>query len=791
MIGTMVLAAAVQQATLTGVVRDSIDLEPVAFAQVTVMPVGGEAAAGSAVSDRYGGFVVPGVAVAGGVRVEVAAFGYSLWVRTYAAVPSDPVRVLLGPAPIGLESLEVAATVRAGDPLSVSRDGFVVDSTLLRRLPAILETDVLRATAVSPSASPSSDFVSIPFVRGGTGDGTPVLLDGVRIFNPHHLGGFFSAINAEVVERATLIAGSGGDGFAVGSLSGAIDIATRDGSRDRMRTAGALGLASSRLSVEGPVGESVSYLVDGRRTWIDWFTRALDGMDIIDGHLPYFFRDLHAKVTADLGGVRRLSVSGYANSESLNDVEVREQWTRRQTMAWGNAAFSVHYRDRLGANGILDAALGHSRFGADDSWIEDYSSARDTAGGLYDPPPDTSLHGRGSMSESSARVKVTLHARNATIIAGAQAKRLEADHRYRFGGDCVDASYDCRWNDTNLRDWYESLALRETRWRLAVHSSVEAPVRHGFSARGGLRLDHFPGLATVLSPFGQMSHAASWWDVRVSAARSHQALASLRNEESLNASFMAYDLLAPVSEPPIPRNTEFSVGWEGSRGRLRVRLEAYARRMDNLRLPALGVNPLEVAVLGDPAQWELAGGAARGIEASWGWLADRGFSGLGTYRWARVSRTVASRSYTPRFHREHELELGASYRHGASSWSARFSLRSGQPVTPVLALARFAVRLPWIRDFHWNPAVDKLLAGEYNSARLPRYARMDVGWRREREVSWFGGGAVTMYASVANLLNRVNVVGWKPGGSYDDGGFTLVATRQLPVVPSVGAEFRF
>ena len=788
MIGSILLAA-VQQATLTGVVRDSVDLEPVAFAHVTVAPVGGEAPAGSAVSDRYGGFVVPGVAAAGGVRVEVAAFGYSLWAHNYEAVPSNPVRVLLGPAPIGLESLEVAAGGRGGDPLSVSRDGFVIDSALLRSLPAIVETDVLRATAVSPSASPSSDFVSIPFIRGGTGDGTPVLLDGVRIFNPHHLGGFFSAINAEVVERATLLAGSGGDGFAVGSLSGAIDIATRDGSRDRMRTSGALGLASSRLSVEGPVGERVSYLVDGRRTWIDWFTRALDGMGITDdGHLPYFFRDLHAKVTADLGGVRRLSVSGYANSESLNDVEVVTDATRRNTIKWGNAAFSVHYRDRLGATGFLDATLGHSRFGADDSWIEDYSSARDTAGGLYDPPPDTVLLGQGSMGESSARLKVTLHARSATIIAGAQAKRLEADHLYRFGVDCGHTSFGCWWGETNLHDWYRPLALRESRWRLAVHSSVEAPVRRGLSARGGLRLDHFTGLATVLSPFAELGLAASWWDVRVSAARSHQALASLRNEESLYASFIAFDLLAPVSEPPVPRNTEFSVGWEGARGRLRVRLDAYARRMDNLRLPALGANPIEVAVLGDPAQWKRASGTARGVEASWSWLPDRGFSALGAYRWAKVSRIVASRSYTPRFHRDHELELGASYTRGASSWSARFSLRSGRPATPVLAFARVAGLLPWSHDVQRHP-VDKLLAGEYNSARLPRYARLDVGWRHERKVSWFGGGAVTVYASVANLLNRVNVVGWKPGGSYEH-GFTLVATRQLAVVPSFGAEFR-
>ncbi|MDE2762097.1 MAG: TonB-dependent receptor [Gemmatimonadota bacterium] len=783
-----VLIAALQQATLTGVVRDSVDLEPIAFARVSVVPVGGGAVAGSGFSDRFGAFVVPGIPGGRPVRVEVTAYGYAVWVHTYEAVPSDPVRVLLAPAPFGLEGLEVTAGGRAGDPLSLSRDAFVIDSVLLRSLPTILETDVLRATALSPSASASSDYVSVPFVRGGTSDGTPVLLDGVRLFNAFHLGGFISAVNAEVVERASLIAGAGGDGLAIGSLSGAIDIATRDGSRDRMRTSGALGAASARLSVEGPVNESVSYLVDGRRTWIDALARGLDRIGVINGSIPYFFQDLHAKVTADLGGVRRLSVSGYVNSESVDDPDVREDVYRQMVMKWGNAAFSAHYRMRFGENGILDASLGHSRFASDLINVEDYPVAVDDSGKEYDPPPDTGLFGHGSMGESRADLKVTLHAPVAKIIAGAQATRFEAGHDYRFSEECYVSS--CDWNFLELTDFFHPLELRETRWRLGAYSSVEVPLRHGFSTRAGLRLDRFVGLATEFSPFAELSYGGSWWSARVSAARSHQGLASVRNEESLFASFIAYDLLAPVSEPPVPRNTEVSAGWEGSRGRLRVRLDAYAREMDNLRLPAFGSNPAEASVLGNPEQWELGGGTARGVEASWSWLPERGFSALGTYRWARVSRTVSSRTYVPRFHRDHEFELGASYRHGASSWSARFSLRSGQPVTPVLVLGKVATEPPWNLDPPGPPSgYSTILAGEYNSGRLRRYARLDMGWRRESDVSWFGGGVVAVYASVANLLNRANVVGWTV--RRDLWGFERVSRRQLPVIPSLGAEFRF
>lgn len=640
----------------------------------------------------------------------------------------------------------------------------------MRALPTILETDVLRATAVSPSASAPSDYTSVPFIRGGTSEGTPVLLDGVRLFNAFHLGGFLSAINAEVVERATVLPSSAGDGQAVGSLSGAIDIATRDGSRERLRVAGSLGLASARLSVEGPAGESVSYLVDGRRTWIDGFTSALKGLGLIKRHVPYFFQDLHAKVTKDFGGVRRLSASGYLNSESLKTFDGQE--TRTLGLAWGNAALSVHYRDQIGGNGIVDANLGHSRFTSDLLGVGGGTTIWDGEVLKYTPPTDTLLFGGGSMSETRADVRVTWHAGRATIAAGAQATRFAADHDYSLSGDFEgDGGY-----------FFSPLDLEESRWRLASYTNVRIPLDHGFSVRTGLRADRFQKLATTLAPFGELSYSASWWSARVSASRSHQALASVRNEEALGASFLAYDLMVPVDEAPVPRNTEFSIGWEGSRWGLRVRLDAYARSLDHLRLPDLGAEPISGAALGNPALWRESTGSARGIETSWSWARGR-LSLLGSYRWARVSRTVGDRVYTPRFHRDHEFELGTSWSTGASTWSARVSLRSGQPTTPVVAV------VPVVK--HGRQGVDLVpLGGEYNSEKLPAYGRIDVGWRRESRSVWFEGGTVTPFLSVANLFSLPNVVARlvdrETGGSAAN-----VYLPQLPMMPFFGLEFRF
>ena len=763
--------AALQSATLTGVVRDGVDLHPVGSARITVTATGGGATGVTGSSDRYGAFVVPGVAAGTGVRVQVEAYGYEEWARSYTAPPRDPLRVLLAPAPAGLEGLEVVAGGGLGGPIAGARDAYVVDSLVMRSVPVVGEPDVLRATAVSPSASAASDFASVPLIRGGASGETPVLLDGARLFNAFRLGGFISAINADVVDRAALLPGAGGDAFTVGSLSGAFDIATRDGSRDRVRTFGALGLASGRVAVEGPLGDRSSYLVSGRHTWIGALTRTLAALGMMETRIPYWFRDLHGKVVTDLGGVRRLSVSGYLGSEWMAellesgdydhlycaDLPQGEEWSVRGKYGSDNAALSVHYRDRLGGGAIVDASSGVGRFaGRVDSIIGVTCDVTD------------SPSSRALMTEVRTDLRVAWPVGRSTVTVGVLATMFDGDHLFA---------------ESEFDDVFQPFDLRRGHARLALHSSAEVPLVRGLSARTGLRADRFVGLETTLAPFAELGYEASWWRARVGAARSHQALASMRNEESLVASYVAYDLLVPVAEGPVPRNTEYTVGWEGRSGGLRVRVDAYRRELDNLRLPEIGNVPLEGFVLGDPALWEKASGSARGVEVSWSWVRERGLSALGGYRWARVERTVGELTYTPRFHRDHELEAALSWRTGSSSWSAKWSLRSGQPFTEWVEAV--VPRSRWW--FGGNRT--KIIGGEYNAARMPRYARLDLGWRRESETSWFGGGHLVPYISVANLLNRTSIVAAMPKHHFERGRYQEFR-RQLPVILFFGVEFR-
>ena len=771
-ITTAVLALALQQSSLVGVVRDSANSEPVAFARVTVAVQ--DAQVREATADRFGAFVVTGIA-SGEAAVEVRALGYELWQREYRELPAGEVRVLMRRSPVALDSIDVGAEARAGNPLAVSPGAFLIDSALVRMQPVILETDILRSTMISPSVSAASDWVSIPYVRGGGSYGTPVLLDGVRLFNPFHVGGFLSAFNAEAISRVTLFTRSAGDAQSIGSLSGAIDVVTRDGDRERRRIGGSLGIASTRLSVEGPIGESTSYLVDARRTYIDLVTGGLERVGAMEQAWPYWFGDVHAKITRDLGGVGRLSLTGYLNDEVLEtEPGIKNGFiTESTTLGWGNGAIALHYRGRIGAGTLVDMSVGHSRFSGD-------YVVHEPPDALGLPREDTAAAALARMSESQAEVRATHFAGSLTIDAGIQARRFLADHSgYGDGSD-----------GGHSDGLFGPFDVSRAQTRLAAFGNARIDLSRGWFARAGARADHFPGLATTLAPFAELGHQGAWWDAWATVSRSHQALVSLRNDESLYSSLLAYDLLVPVAAGPVPRDSEMTVGWAGTWGALQVRMEAYARRLENLRVLPVGFNPAQEPILADDSLRVIGGGTARGLETSITWAGRGGVGVVATYRRAAASRTVAGRTFTPRVHRDHEGEVSASWTRGASTWSLRFSARSGQPSTPVLGMFPFVRYRSPDSDSRYISDDVTHLGGPYNSGRLPPHVRIDVGWRSSWSVRWFGGGTLRPFLSVANLFSLPNVVGALP--ERDPGATSeLVYAPQLPMLPFLGLELRF
>jgi hypothetical protein len=163
-----------------------------------------------------------------------------------------------------------------------------------RAVPGFVETDPIRAVEVLPGVVSTSDFSASFHVRGGSHDQNLILLDGVPIFSPFHLGGLFSVFNVDMLDRVELQSG----GFAAehgGRVSSVLEIES-DAGDGSFSVDGGVSLLASRVAVGGlapnslasALGQSsVRYRVSARRSYFDVLAKPFFEFPY---HLTDFFR---------------------------------------------------------------------------------------------------------------------------------------------------------------------------------------------------------------------------------------------------------------------------------------------------------------------------------------------------------------------------------------------------------------------------------------------------------------------------------------------------------------------
>ncbi len=183
-------------------------------------------------------------------------------------------------------------------------------------LPALFgEVDILKTLQLKPGVQSGGEGTSGLFVRGGSADQNLVLLDNALVYNPNHLFGLFSVFNSDAVQSVDLYK-SGFPAQFGGRLSSVVDVKLREGDRQHYVATGGIGLISSRLTYEGPINKGKgSFIVSGRRTYFDIFTRALNrANEHKEDYSPipdYYFYDLNAKANYTLGENDQLFLTGY------------------------------------------------------------------------------------------------------------------------------------------------------------------------------------------------------------------------------------------------------------------------------------------------------------------------------------------------------------------------------------------------------------------------------------------------------------------------------------------------
>ena len=107
------------------------------------------------------------------------------------------------------------------------------------------------------------------FIRGGEPSQNLLQLDGMMLYQPFHILGFYSAFPSDILNRSDIYAGGYGAKFGE-RVSSVIDVWTRDGNKRRLAGGAALSPFVSSINLEGPlIPNKVSFLVSGRTSLLE------------------------------------------------------------------------------------------------------------------------------------------------------------------------------------------------------------------------------------------------------------------------------------------------------------------------------------------------------------------------------------------------------------------------------------------------------------------------------------------------------------------------------------------
>ncbi len=738
---TLTAAGAVhaQSATLRGFVTDASDGQALIGANVALWPPSDPSDVRGGATNVDGLYQVIGLAP-GTYVVRVTSVGYETILDTLALpagtrqmdIAMTPSAQVLGEATVESERVAGAANVDAGFQRIRVEDVQAVPSP-------DVSGDLVNYLVSLPGIVTSGDRGGQLFIRGGEPSQNQVFLDGIPIFQPFHVLGFYSAFPADLLQNADIYAG-GFDGRYGGQLSSVLDVTARTGNLRRFSATGSVAPFVASASVEGPiVRDQVSALVSARLSTVDPIATSY-----IKADLPFSFADAFAKLYYTPTASSRFSFTGLYTTDrgGIGQPE-------------GQRADEIRYQNR--AAGFRYVLLPSSApFLAE---VNVSYADLDTELGASERQKELNPMGaaRDERTSSISRVSVDLDLQNllswSTIRYGWFLRRSIVASE--LGGLFQNISTEDR--EALEAGWY---LQPEFLW-------------------GGLKVS--PGLRWTLSwGLVEPRFRASWEGgphrLSVAAGRYHQPVVGISDRRDATSVFTAYTV-APRDEIP---EADHLVG--GYRLRpvswIDVSLEGFYKRMDHLSVAEWTAVPRLTTRL-QQAQGQAYGADVR-AEVRPGRALFSVNYGLSYVEYASTSARnelwygTETLRYRPAHDRRHQVTALASAPIFGVNASVRWQYGSGLPFSRALGFDVFI--LPdGSPDLLNDPGQPRVIYERPFNALLPTYHRLDVSLDRDFHL---GAATLTAQLGLINAYDRRNLF------AFDI--FTLQRVDQLPLIPTFG-----
>lgn len=732
--------ARAQTATLRGFVTSASDGQPLPGVNVALQGTDGQLYGHAADSD---GFYAISRVPAGTYVLRATFVGFVPYVDTLTLAAGDLVtrNIALADNAAELGEVVVETEVETAGAAANTAGLQTVRPGDIELVPAPdISADLVNYLVTMPGVVTGGDRGGQLFIRGGEPSQNLVLLDGMLVYQPFHLVGFFSAFPSEVLQSADVYAGGYGGRYG-GRLSSVIDITTRTGNKQRFAGAVTLAPFVSSARVEGPLWPGkVSALVSVRESVIEQGAARL-----IDEPLPFTFGDRFAKVHANLSESSQLSVSAISTHDRGRlglPPEANPGTASEDEVAWTNEAVGGRFLLLPSQLPVLaELLLSYSR-------LENRFGPRST-------PTRTS-----AVQQVAFASNLTHYVGNLDITWGlfVGTSQLESE----LGGQFQNLRTDREFVT-------EAGAYIEPSYRLA----------NGLRVQPGLRIHTFPSKSrTFVEP-----RLRAVWDAgihRFSAAAGyyHQEIVGVNDRRDAGDVFTAWTA-SPLGQ--VPEAMHVLGGYRiHATNWLDVSVEGFYKKLKGLTVAEWTAFPRFTTRL------QRASGQVQGVdvrlEVTRPW-----FYGFVSYGYARVDYDAPIRAfqlqlgrdairYSPPHDRRHQVNVVATTSLYGFDLSARWQLGTGLPFNEALGFDQF-ILLDSLVDVTDEFGEDRVIYPWPYTGRLPAYHRLDVSIDRSFRV---GHALATIQASLINAYDRRNLF-------YLD-LYTLRRVDQLPFVPSLGLK---
>lgn len=502
--------------------------------------------------------------------VKVLAVGYEPLRMPLSLQGDMPLQIFkLRPAVRQLDAVEVTAY---RTPLTAVATQQVALQDVRTKAPMLFgEADLMRLLQQLPGVQGGQEGSTSLYVRGGDAGQNLILLDGVPVYHTSHAMGLLSVFNTDALKSVEMVKG----GFPArygGRLSSVVDIRMKEGNTEHIRGSADIGMLSTKLTLDGPLGNRSSFMLSGRT--MPWgFLVDLAQQGSTD-RFGYNFYDLSAKYQYKASERDRLYASVYYGLD-LNRILMKDgQDESRFALYWGNLTGTLRWNRRLAPGLFSNLTL----------LLSDYDFGTKME---YDQGQEQQYYRFTSgIREVGAKwdMDYTLPKGQQLLVGGGVYWKqfTPSAHRARLlERDSADVLQPVQKNRGASINALEVNAYGEYSFRLGERLEVNAGLHAALFATDDTT---YYGLQPRLSAGWQLGEHLS---LKASYARMQQFIHLLGNEMA----GLPTDMWVPSSRKLRPEDSrQWTLGLYGDQGGWAYHLELYHKRMDRVVAYRQGYN---------------------------------------------------------------------------------------------------------------------------------------------------------------------------------------------------------